>query len=284
MKCIFVTDLHGHIKRFKALFKTIANEKPDAVFIGGDILPNQFLIDDSVDSFIDKELLKPIKKVKEKVGKNIRFFVIMGNDDPRVFEKKFLMADKEKIIDYVNFKTVKFNDLFVTGYCYVPPTPFQLKDWERYDVSRFVDVGAVSPEEGIRTVEVDKDEIIYSTISEDLKKLVKNSPTDKTIFLFHSPPYNSNLDRADLDNKHVDNAPLDTHIGSIAIQRFIEKNQPYLTLHGHVHESFRLTDKWMEKKGKTVSISAAYDGPELAVVSFETNDIEKATWKLIKII
>ena len=282
MKCIFVSDLHGNINRFRNLFEIIDHEKPKGVFIGGDILPNQFSIKGGIKNFLEKEFFNPIKKLRKICDKNIRFFVIMGNDDPRVFEKFFIDADKRKIIDYVHFKTIDFNDFFVTGYSFVPPTPFQLKDWERYDVSRFVDVGVLSPEEGQRTTKVSKDITCYSTISQDLEKLTKNSQPEKTIFLFHSPPYNSNLDKADLDRKMVDHAPVDIHVGSIAIRRFIEKKQPFLTLHGHVHETVRLTGEWKEKKGKTFCFSAAHDGTELAVIRFDTDNLENAYRELIK--
>lgn len=276
MKCIFVSDLHGNIKRFSKLFEVIEKEKPDGVFIGGDILPNGFSSNLPVEKILSEEFFDKISIVRDKTGKKIRFFIILGNDDPRVFEKIFIDADKEKVIDYVHFKTVKFNDLFVTGYSYVPPTPFQLKDWERYDVSRFVDVGGVSPEEGIRTVDVEKDVMRFSTISEDLDKLIKNSPTAKTIFLFHSPPYRSNLDRAGLDGKKVDNAPVDVHVGSVAIQRFIEKCQPFLTLHGHIHETVDLTGEWKEVYGKTFSFTGVSNDSEFVIVSFDTCYLEKA--------
>jgi len=282
LKCIFVSDLHGNINRFRKLFEIIEHEKPDGVFIGGDILPNQFLIKGDIKKFLEEEFFNPIKKVRKTIDKGIRFFVIMGNDDPKVFEKLFINADKKKIIDYIHFKTVEFNDFFVTGYSFVPPTPFQLKDWERYDVSRFVDVGVISPEEGQRTTKVSKDITCYSTISQDLEKLSKNSQLEKTIFIFHSPPYNSNLDKADLEGKMVDYAPVDVHVGSIAIKRFIEKKQPFLTLHGHVHETVRLTGEWKERRGKTFSFSAAHDGDELAVIRFDTNDLEKASREIIK--
>ncbi len=282
MNCIFVSDLHGNTNRFIKLFEIIRHEKPDGVFIGGDILPNQFLIKGDIKKFLEEEFFNPIKKVRKTIEKDIRFFVIMGNDDPKVFEKLFINADKKKIIDYIHFKTVEFNNFFVTGYSFVPPTPFQLKDWERYDVSRFVDVGVVSPEEGRRTTKVSKDITCYSTISQDLEKLTKNSQLEKTILIFHSPPYNSNLDKADLQGKMVDYAPVDSHVGSIAIRRFIEKNQPFLTLHGHVHETVRLTGEWKEKRGKTFSFSAAHDGNELAVIRFDTNNLKNATREIIK--
>lgn len=278
LKCIFVSDIHGNIKKYEKLFKIILKEKPDAVFLGGDLLPNPFSAKLEINQFINSEIILPIKKEK---GKKIRFFLILGNDDPRVFEKKFLDADKKHIIDYVHNKTVNFGDFFVSGYAYVPPTPFQLKDWEKYDVSRYVDVGAVSPESGIRTIKIHEDHIRYSTIADDLEKLSERSPVAKTIFLFHSPPYNSHLDRAYLDSKKVDHAPVDFHVGSIAIQRFINKKQPFLTLHGHVHESSRLTGNWKQKFGNTYSFSAAHDGPELALVKFDTDNLENASRELV---
>jgi len=52
---------------------------------------------------------------------------------------------------------------------------------------------------------------------------------------------------------------LDVHIGSIAIKRFIEDRQPYITLHGHVHESTALTANWKEYIGKTLAMNAAHN-------------------------
>ncbi len=280
MNCIFVSDLHGNKTKYKKLFEIVIKKKPDAVFLGGDLLPNDFSIKKDMNDFLETNLFSKIRKINQKY--NIRFFVIMGNDDPRIFEKYFIEKDREGLIDYINEKTVEFKDLFVTGYSFVPPTPFQLKDWEKYDVSRFVDVGTVSPERGKRTVEIDPDKIRFSTISEDLEKLVKNSVPKKTIYLFHSPPYNSSLDRAGLDGKKVDYAPVDVHVGSIAIKRFIEKYEPLLTLHGHIHETVSLTGEWREKKKETFSFSACHDGSELAIIKFDTNNLENASRRLIQ--
>jgi len=278
--CIFVSDLHGNKERYNKLFKTIEKEKPDGVFLGGDLLPGGYGINIDIDNFLQEILLTKISRLK-KARVKTRFFIILGNDDPRIYENILKDAEKDNLIEYVHNHTVSFNNLFVMGYSYIPPTPFQLKDWEKYDVSRYVDVGALSPEKGIRTIEISKDKIRYETIAEDLNKLSKNASFEKTIFLFHSPPYNSNLDRADLDGKMVDHAPIDVHVGSIAIQRFIKKNQPLLTLHGHVHESARITGFWKEKFGNTYSFNAAYDGTELALVRFRTDDLENATRVLI---
>ena len=278
MKCIFVSDLHGSIKKINNLFITIEKENPDGVFIGGDIFPNAFskdIDDDFNEFFINKFKILKDNNIKTK------FFIILGNDDPKVFEKFLIDAENKKLLYYVNNKIVKFNNLNVLGYSYIPPSPFLLKDWERYDVSRFVDPGCVSPEEGKRSIEIDIEEEKYKTISNDLKEISKKSDPKNTIYLFHSPPYKTNLDRADLDDKIIDHVKLDVNIGSIAIKRFIKKYQPFLTLHGHVHESSRLTGKWSEKIGMTYSFSAAYEGENLAIIFFDTDDLIRATRKII---
>ena len=283
MKGIFVSDIHGSIPRFQHLFQIIRKETPDAVFLGGDLLPLHLTKHANMEDFVRTILFTEMKKIQSEYNKKIRFFLIMGNDDPRMYEQFFIKADKAGILNYVHQKTISYKKTYVTGYSYVPPTPFQLKDWERYDVSQYVDVGAVPLEQGRRTIDVPLDEIKYSTIAEDLEKLSYQSPAIKTIYLFHSPPYHSCLDRAGLHGKKVDHAPMDVHIGSIAIQRFIKTHQPLLTLHGHVHESAQITGWWKEKVDRTFSFTAAHDGPELSVVRFDTDHLENATRELIPV-
>jgi len=280
LRCIFVSDLHGKKSRFKTLFNIIEREHLDGVFLGGDLLPGGFGITVDTKQFIQNEFISKISKLK-KEGIETKFFVILGNDDPKIYENQLLVADKDDLIKYINNRTSRFGKFFVNGYSYIPPSPFRLKDWERYDVSRYVDPGCISPEEGSRSVEVDIHSERFRTISEDLELLSEQSSPEKTIYLFHAPPHNTNLDRADLDGKKIDHVTLDVHIGSIAIKRFITKKKPFLTLHGHVHESPRLTGIWREKIGPTHLFSAAHDGSELAVVRFDTDNLDNATRVLI---
>jgi uncharacterized protein len=172
--------------------------------------------------------------------------------------------------DYLHNRKDDFRGFTFYGYANVPPTPFRFKDWERYDVSRYVDPGCFPPEEGFRTMEPDTD-LAYATIMDELKFLTGEAPMDNVIFLFHSPPYQTLLDRAALDGKMIDHVPMDLHVGSIAIMRFIEERQPWITLHGHIHESSRITGQWRQQFGRTHAFSAAWDGPELAVVVFDTD-------------
>ena len=99
----------------------------------------------------------------------------------------------------------------------------------------------------------------------------------RSVFLFHSPPYDTVLDRAALDDMRVDHVPLDVHVGSIAIRRFIYNKQPMITLHGHIHESASITGHWMTKMGNTYALNASYHLKEnLALITFELDKPDKA--------
>ena len=181
----------------------------------------------------------------------------------------------------IHFKEALAGEYTVYGYACVPPTPFLLKDWERYDVSRYVDPGCIPPEDGWRSVSMPANEIRHATIQADLEKLAAETDLSRSIFLFHAPPYQTSLDRAALDGRMIDNVPLDVHVGSIAIRRFILKRQPRITLHGHIHESARLTGSWRERLGQTWAFSAAHDGPELALIRFDPADPAGAIRELL---
>ncbi len=284
--CFFSSDLHGNKTRFDKLFRAIAVERPGAVFLGGDLLPSasQMFSSQSFDyaDFITDYLIERFKELRNELKlKFPRIFIILGNDDGRSAETSIRDASVEGIWEYVHNKKVFFKDYPVFGYSYIPPSPFLLKDWEKYDVSRHVDPGSVSPEEGVRTFPVFDNTVRYSTIKKDLDELTGDEKLEDAIFLFHAPPYKTKLDRAALDGKVIDHVPMDVHLGSIAIQRFIETRQPLLTLHGHIHESSRLSHSWRDCIGKTHMFTGAYDGPELALIRFDPENLEKATRELL---
>lgn len=254
--------------------------------MGGDLLPSGLLPEASTgewhQDFTNDFLARELEKLRVDMGTRFpRIFVIMGNDDPRSQESSMLAVAVRGLWEYINERHVSLGEHSVFGYSYVPPTPFRLKDWERYDVSRYVDPGCVSPEEGARSIPVTESRARYSTIAGDLESLIDGHDLDNSIFLFHSPPYKGVLDRAGLDGKMIDHVPLDVHVGSIAIQRFISEMQPSITLHGHIHESVRITGSWREQIGRTHVFGAAHDGPELALVRFDLEDPQDASRELL---
>ncbi|MEW5874745.1 MAG: hypothetical protein AB1752_06140 [Candidatus Zixiibacteriota bacterium] len=279
--CFFASDLHGDTHRYLRLIDLIESERPAALFLGGDLLPSYLRPDNEHDDFVRGFLRVRIMKLRDVLKDDYpRVFVILGNDDGRVWEPEFIEIAGEGLWEYMHCRRAEFAGHDVYGYSCVPPTPFLNKDWERYDVSRHVDPGCVSPEEGMRSVPADPREIRYGTIKDDLETLTAGHDVSNAVFLFHTPPYQTNLDRAGLDGRMVDHVPLDVHVGSIAVHRFIETRQPLLTLHGHIHESARITGSWRDQIGRTHMFTGAHDGPELAVVRFDTDDPDRADRRL----
>jgi uncharacterized protein len=284
--CLFVSDLHGRTERYRKLFAAIVRERPAVVFLGGDLLPSGMVLSETVDAahadFALDFLAAGLLDVRHELAAAYpRVLLIPGNDDPKAEEPALYTGEERGAWECVQLKKVTVGAFAVYGYAFVPPTPFLLKDWERYDVSRYVDPGCIAPDEGYHTVPVSEHDVHYGTIQHDLAALTGEDALDSAVLLCHAPPYNTQLDRAALDGKMIDHAPLDVHVGSIALRRCIEARQPLLTLHGHIHESARLTGAWRDTLGRTVCLSAAHDGPELALVRFDLEAPAAATRELL---
>ena len=136
--------------------------------------------------------------------------------------------------------------------------------------------GCIAPEDGHFTLDIDFENDFKSTIEDDLNEIAKNDDISKSIFLFHSPPYKCHLDKANLAGRMIDNIPLDDHVGSKAIKAFINDNQPFISLHGHIHETSIRTGHWYQRFNSTHAFTAAYRFPELAIVKFDLNDPSRA--------
>lgn len=278
MRLLFASDLHGAEDRYDKLFAAAESEGPAALLLGGDLLPGGSL--PARGDFLGGVLAPRLERLRQ-VRPATRVLAILGNDDPRCEEAPLEALAGRGLIEHVHGRRLVLGGHVLYGYAHVPPTPFLLKDWERYDVSRHVAPGCVSPEEGVRTVPVAAGELRWGTIAADLDRLAGGDDLSSAVFLFHSPPYGTRLDRAALAGLFVDHVPLDEHVGSIAIRRFIEARQPLLTLHGHIHESARLTGSWRDAIGRTHLLSAAHDGPELALVRIDLARPEAATRELL---
>ncbi|MBN1334383.1 MAG: metallophosphoesterase [Deltaproteobacteria bacterium] len=274
----FTSDLHGSEGRVRALVAAIRAERPEAVLIGGDLLPNR---SPRGGDFLEDVLVESLLDLKRDLGQAApAVLVILGNDDPASVEPAIRDAETRGAWTWVEGRRAFVGGRPVYGCGLVPPTPFLLKDRERYDVSRFLDPGAVSPEEGWRSVPVTPEEA-RRTLGEALDALVGDDDLSEAVLLLHSPPYGTALDRAGLDDRWVDHVPLDVHVGSIAVRRLVEARHPRLVLCGHVHEAARLTGTWREQIGSTHVLQGAHDGPELSLVRVDPANPASATRDLI---
>jgi Icc-related predicted phosphoesterase len=284
---LFASDLHGSAPRYRALWERARQEQPRAIFLGGDLLPPGYLhgaqSEDHEGDFLEDFLAGGFLALRAALGPQApRVLLVLGNDDPAAAAPAFERAASRGAWEpSLHLRKAELAHRPIYGYGCVPPTPFALKDWERYDVSRYVDPGAVSPEDGWRSVPMERHLVRFHTIHRDLDHLTGVDDLSEAVFLFHTPPHDTALDHAGLEGQAGAPSPLDSHVGSIAVRRLIERRQPWLTLHGHVHGSWRRTGAWMERLGRTTMISAAHDGPELALVRFDLDRPWNAERELI---
>jgi Icc-related predicted phosphoesterase len=287
MNSFFATDLHGSIGRYEALFGAIGERIPRAVFLGGDLLPHGFLPSapehPSIDNFLADYVANRLEDLKKRLADRYpEIFVILGNDDGLQEEATVKDIENAGLWRYAHDQKIDFEKWTIYGYAFVPPTPFLGKDWERYDVSRYVPHGCVSPEKGYHSSGYDPHKIRHATIRDDLARLTGEDDLRNAVFLFHTPPADTPLDRVGLDGVKIDHVPVDLHVGSIAVRRLIENRQPLLTLHGHIHESTRITGKWMDRIGRTVMYNGSHDGRQLSLVTFDLAAPDRAQRLLLE--
>lgn len=278
---LFVSDLHGSASRYAALEREIARVRPRVVLLGGDLLPHFASIDPV--EYVEEDLAPLFRRLRDGLGEDYpEVGLVLGNDDTRLAEAPLKRIEEEEgLWVYLHRRRVEMAGWPVFGYNCVPPTPFQLKDFERFDVSRYLDPGCLAPEEGLLTVEVPLYDLRFGTIMADLEELVGEEDLRGALLLMHSPPYRTALDRAALDGQKIEMVPLELNVGSLAIRRLVEARHPRVGLHGHIHESPRITGAWREILGGTHLFSAAHDGAELALILFDPGHPEQAERLLV---
>ncbi len=269
-KILYTSDLHGNKEFYKKLidkaYKKLIDKAKEpqirAVVIGGDLCPRTTgTLKEVVNhqkEFLNNFFIPELNKVKKDI------FVIMGNDDFRINEN--LLKQNNGNIKYIHKKRFNLFNKNIIGYSFVNPTPFRLKDWEKSEDKKKEKPQQIFNEE-IRTVKKEE-----GTIKEDLDQFIKLSNPKKTIYVIHAPPFNTKLDV--ITNR--------THVGSRAVRKFIEEQQPFLTLHGHIHESPKMSGSYIDKIGNTICINVGSSYPENKLNCIEI-DIGNLDLKYIEI-
>jgi len=291
-KIIFTSDIHGNEVQYKKLVKHAIKIAADFVIIGGDIAPKYFSISQFISGqrkFLKNKLPKLLSPLKNKLP-NCKIFLIMGNDDCKA--NMDVLEKNNGLYQVIHNKRMKLTDKFdIVGYSNVPITPFGIKDWEKYDFSNvpqnleneyFTRKQTNYRFEGNKSTKEGWDNFCFTSenekkdsIQKDLEKKLFLITPSKTIYITHCPPNDTNLDLV---------SPLSLsgrmHVGSMALKYFIKKHQPYLMLHGHIHETVEMSGDFKHKINKTLCLSSGNHniGDDLAVLIFEIdkiNDVQR---------
>lgn len=172
-------------------------------------------VDALFEELMTARLVSWIKEAKEKLdGTGVRILTAPANDDP-FFVDEVIDEHGDDVFVNVENEVVEIapgHEMISTGYTNRTP----------WDTPR----------------EYDED-VIASRIDQMVKRV---SQVENAIFNIHPPPNGTRLDPAPKLNKRLEvvtsmGATVMEHVGSKAVFSALQRHQPLLSLHGHIHES-----------------------------------------------
>ncbi len=169
-----------------------------------------------VDEVFHKVMISTIKNwldlIPQKVPSETKVIVCPGNDD-RLAVDEIVNKHKHVVNGEGNILEIDASHAMVS--CgWVNPSPW-------------------------KTTREEEEEKLEERLEKYISQL-KNA--ENAIFNFHAPPYQSKLDEAPLLDKDLNpliqgGSVIMVPVGSKAVRKMIEKYQPFLGLHGHIHEA-----------------------------------------------
>lgn len=171
-----------------------------------------------------------IKIADERLkNSDIKCFILPGNDDPFFIDE---ILSKSNVIINPDCKVIEIDN-----------------NHEMLSIG----FGNMTPWNCPRDI---KEEELAAKMERTISK-VKNM--ENCIFNIHCPPHKTILDKAPELDKNLKTvtilgSTIEINVGSTAVRELIEKYQPLLSLHGHIHES-----RGDCKIGRTLCINAGSD-------------------------
>jgi Icc-related predicted phosphoesterase len=269
MRLAYTADLHGDIESYRALLAFAAASGAGAAIVGGDLLPHTAHRQDAIRrqrAFVEQSL-RPLLERFSTQHPAVHVFLLPGNDDwaAAVAALDQLVADG--LAHTLHEQIYPLDDqTWLAGYACVPLTPFSIKDYERRDdgplpplsfaIAFASSSGVVEP---VTAAEIER----LPSIAEALDALAQQSDPRRTVYVCHTPPAETPLDLM----------PRGRHVGSRALRAFIERRQPPLTLHGHIHEAPALSGRFACQIGQTWCVNPGHDQRRFHAVTLDTDDI-----------
>ena len=270
-RLIYTSDLHGDPELYRAVGEAALRTSARAVVLGGDLCPgtpsaSSIHLPRSQPEFLLKEVSPMIENWKRD-HPALRVFAIPGNDDCQTILAALNELEQKGLVENLHQRALRLDSYTLVGLSFVPPTPFSIKDFERRDskgdsarepqISRSV----VGTPGGFREVE-DFDRYLESlpSLEEELEALTLDDPS-RTVAVIHCPPFGTRCDVL------FNGQP----IGSRALRRWIERGQPLLTLHGHIHESPKMSGAFFDRIGRTLVVNPGASAriPHLVQIDLE---------------
>lgn len=263
-----LSDIHQMGNKWKKLIKDAEEENPEIIAIAGDLFPK-----DNGILFHIRWLTHFKRYAKQIKDMGIELVLTLGNDDNQLLIPEFEKMDEEGLIHFVHDKVKKIKGYEFVGMSWVPDYPFTYKFWIKPDIDGDWHVSKSQLgkpcliDENNKFYNIKGDYKIYlaekGTIDNHLKDLTSQVENmSKSIWLIHAPPAYMKLDVCGHGEE----------VGSKAITCFLEKNEPMLTIHGHIHESPEVTGIWKKQVGDTVVLQNGQVGHDVCYSMVQIED------------
>jgi len=270
-RIFFATDIHASNRCFKKFLNAAKHYEADVLVLGGDVTGKAFVpvvmktagsgtaVDNGKE--LELETATEISRFEERASdagsyvfrccpEEYRRLLVDGAARDELFNKLI----EERIRAWVSLADERLHDRGIRVF-------FNAGNDDHFSIDPLIDASTtmVRPED--RCVEVDDYCTMISTgfanvtpfhcprdvLETELTRKIENMVSDvadlgRCIFNFHCPPFQSNLDNApkldgdlrpQMTGLGIEFAP----VGSTAVRTAIERHQPLLGLHGHIHES-----------------------------------------------
>ncbi|MEM3627152.1 MAG: metallophosphoesterase [Candidatus Bathyarchaeia archaeon] len=206
-----------------------------------------------VDEVFHEVMISTLKSwldlIPQKVPSEIRVVVCPGNDDRFAADE---IVNVHKHVINGEGRVIRIDDSHEMVSCgWVNPSPW-------------------------KTTREEEDEKLEERLERYISQL--ENP-QSALFNFHAPPYQTKLDEAPLLDENLNpiirsGSVVMVPVGSKAVRKMIEKYQPFLGLHGHIHES-----AGSMKIGKTYCVNPGSEYAEgilrAFLIEFKGNQISR---------
>lgn len=269
MKLLYTSDLHGEETHYARLLTAAKAVQPDVVVLGGDLLPDDpVLVPENLGRGQPDWVRNRFRESMADLRSTCRpkaIAVIFGNHDwlSSVAAMEELAGDG--LVSILNVESpLVVEGLAFLGYSSSPPTPWFVKDFERLDMPGDPPplLGGARWDPRFSKAIPHGSPVLFDkgkSIEEELGDLTP--PSQPWVFVAHCPPFNTRLDMSRKGESW----------GSKAILAAIQKHQPLLSLHGHVHESPRVSGECSDKIGSTIAINPGQSRSTLQYVCVEVD-------------
>ena len=284
-RIFFTTDVHGSTVVFKKFINSAKFYEAQVIILGGDMVGKMIVpLVEQADHCYRANYLGKVYDVKpgeelehlEQTLENSGLYplrlspeeVTAFEGDKSLVEKRFGQLAAERVAKWMQIAQDRLKGTDIK--CFVQPgndDPYEIDEMlKQSDMVKNVDETIVALDEDHEMLSVgaanqtpwncprDLPEEELTRRIEVIASQLKNPAN--AVFNLHVPPYDTNLDSApELDENLTPKLSLTggfkmTSVGSKAVRATIEKYQPLVGLHGHIHES-----RSAQKIGRTMCIN-----------------------------